>query len=160
MKKILVLFVVLVSFISCNCTKKAAAKNQVSDEKLFTGKSDLIFEYTANTRGFYQKITIQNQIFLVSKDRDGADQPVATKINDADWKELMTYFEAITLENLATFKDPTQKRFYDGAAIADLKITNKDKIYQSLSFDHGIPPVEIEKLVTKINSFTKQTNED
>ena len=56
----------------------------------------------------------------------------------------------VKLDSLATFKDPTQKRFYDGAAIANLKVTYKEKEYQSLDFDHGAPPVEIEKIVTKI----------
>jgi hypothetical protein len=34
-------------------------------------KQDLesaVIEYTANSRGFYQKITIQNQMVLISKD--------------------------------------------------------------------------------------------
>jgi hypothetical protein len=44
-----------------------------------------VLEYTANTRGFYQKITIQNQMVAVSKDRSGNDKPVAIKISDADW---------------------------------------------------------------------------
>ncbi len=63
---------------------------------LFLGKScggqtknDLktaVLEYTANTRGFYQKITIQDQMVAVSKDRSGVKKGVATKISDADWK--------------------------------------------------------------------------
>jgi len=54
------------------------------------------------------------------------------------------------LDSLSTFKDPTQKRFYDGAPIANMKVTYKDKEYQALDFDHGFPPIEIEKLVNKI----------
>jgi hypothetical protein len=63
---------------------------------------------------------------------------------------LVSDFETIALDSLATYKDPTQKRFYDGAAIANLKVTYKEKEYQTLDFDHGFPPVEIEKLVNKI----------
>jgi hypothetical protein len=133
---------------------------------LFLGKSctsqnktDLktaILEYTANTRGFYQKITIQNQMVSVSKDRSGNDKPVETKISDADWKELAGYFQTINLDSLATLKAPTQKRFHDGAAIANLQVTYKDKMHKTTSFDHGFPPEEIKKLVTKINSFAKK----
>jgi hypothetical protein len=115
-----------------------------------------VLEYTANTRGFYQKITIQDQMVSVSKDRSGNDMPVATKISEKDWKELVGYFETIELEGLATLKAPTEKRFYDGAAIAELKVTYKDKVYQTTSFDHGYPPEAIKKLVTKINSFAKK----
>jgi hypothetical protein len=122
-------------------------------------KNDLkkaVLEYTANTRGFYQKITIQNQMVSVSKDRNGNDKSEATKISDADWKEMVGYFETIALDSLATLKAPTEKRFHDGAAIGNLKINFKDKEYKTASFDHGYPPETINKLVTKINSFAKK----
>jgi hypothetical protein len=115
-----------------------------------------VLEYTANTRGFYQKITIQNQMVTVSKDRSGNDKPVGTKISAKDWNELVGYFETVELDSLATLKAPTEKRFHDGAAIASLKVTYKDKTYQTEAFDHGYPPEAIKKLVTKINSFAKE----
>ena len=115
-----------------------------------------VLEYTANTRGFYQKITIQNQMVTVSKDRSGNDKPVGTKISDKDWNELVGYFETVELDSLATLKAPTEKRFHDGAAIASLKVTYKGKTYQTEAFDHGYPPEAIKKLVTKINSFAKE----
>ena len=122
-------------------------------------KNDLkkaVLEYTANTRGFYQKITIQNQMVSVSKDRSGNEKLVPTKISDQDWNELVGYFEKIELESLATLKAPTEKRFHDGAAIGNLKISFKNKEYKTPSFDHGNPPENIKKLVSKINSFAKK----
>lgn len=115
-----------------------------------------VLEYTANTRGFYQKIIIQNQTVSVSKDRGNKEKLVVTKISDADWKELVGYFEKINLDSLPTLKAPTEKRFYDGAAIANLQVIYKSKTYQTTSFDHGNPPEEIQKIVTKINSFAKK----
>jgi phosphorylcholine metabolism protein LicD len=126
-------------------------------------KNDLktaVLEYTANTRGFYQKITIQDQMVSISKDRSGNNKAAATKISDKDWKELVGYFESFELDKIATLKAPTEKRFYDGAAIANLKIIIKDKTYETESFDHGYPPVEIKKLVDKINTFAKKNNEN
>ncbi|MDD5151052.1 MAG: hypothetical protein PHC28_11360 [Flavobacterium sp.] len=122
-------------------------------------KNDLktaVLEYTANTRGFYQKITIENQMVTVSKDRSGTDKAVATKISEKDWKELVECFENIKLDSLATLKAPTEKRFHDGAAIANLKVVYKDKTYETEAFDHGYPPTEIKKLVDKINTFAKK----
>ena len=122
-------------------------------------KNDLktaVLEYTANTRGFYQKITIQDQMVSVSKDRSGNEKPAAVKISDKDWKELVGYFETINLDELQTLKAPTEKRFHDGAAIANLKVTYKDKTYQTAAFDHGYPPEAIKKLVDKINTFAKK----
>jgi hypothetical protein len=122
-------------------------------------KNDLktaVLEYTANTRGFYQKISIQNQMVSISTDRSGNEKPVSKKISDKDWEELVGYFETVDLDSLPTLKAPTKNRFYDGAAIADLKVTHKDKTYQTEAFDHGYPPEAIKKLVTKINSFAKE----
>jgi len=122
-------------------------------------KNDLktaVLEYTASTRGFYQKITIQDLMVIVSKDRSRNEKPLATKISDADWKELVGYFETIELDSLPTLKAPTEKRFHDGAAIANLKIIFKDKEYKTTSFDHGYPPEAIKKIVDKINTFAKK----
>lgn len=113
-------------------------------------------EYVANTRGFFEKIIIENNTVTVSYDRNGVDKGETTKISDGDMKELIAAFQKIQLNDLATFKDPTQKRFYDGAAIANLKVTNQEKEYQTVDFDHGFPPVEIEALIAKITSFGKQ----
>jgi hypothetical protein len=119
-----------------------------------------VIEYVANTRGFYQKIAIQKQMVTVSKDRLGKEKVTPVKISNADWKTLIKIFDDITLEELKDLKSPTEKRFYDGAAIANLKITYKDVTYETPSFDHGFPNYEVKKLVTKINSFVKQDNED
>jgi hypothetical protein len=121
-------------------------------------QSDLentVIEYSANTRGFYQKITVANHKVSISKDRNGTEKPTATAISDADWKKLVTDFQTIQLDDLATLKAPSEKRFHDGAAIANLKIVHKEKTYQSTSFDHGTPPKEIEKLVNKINALAE-----
>ena len=115
-----------------------------------------VIEYVANTRGFYQKILIKNQMVTVSQDRKGIITPVPTKISDADWKELVANFKTIALDSLVKLKAPTEKRFYDGAAIANLKITYKDSIYETTGFDHGFPPKEIKKFVNKITSFAKK----
>ena len=126
-------------------------------------KQDLesaVIEYTANSRGFYQKISIQDQMVLISNDRSGNDKAVATKIAADDWEELVVYFKKIELDNLSKLKAPTEKRFYDGAPIATFKIMFKDETYKSPSFDHGFPPKNIEQFVNKINSFVKQKDEN
>lgn len=115
-----------------------------------------VLEYTANSRGFYQKITIQDQMVSISKERSGNVKPIVTKISDNDWTELIGYLESIELDNLSTLKAPTEKRFHDGAAIANLEIMYKDKSYKTNSFDHGYPPEAIKKIIAKINSFAKK----
>jgi hypothetical protein len=115
-----------------------------------------VVEYVANTRGFYKKVVVKNKAITVSKDRRGDDNPTPVKIADADWQKIIEAFQKIDLEELPNLKAPSEKRFYDGAAIANLKITFKDKVYESAPFDHGNPPSEIKKLVDKINALVKE----
>lgn len=142
MKIITLLFLTI--FLSRGCSE---TKNQ----ELKT----TIIEYKANSRGRFYKITVQNQIVSVSRDRKGIEAPVTTKLSNADWKEIISDFKTIDLDELPNLKPPTEKRFYDGAMMANLKITYKDKVYETLTFDNGYPPEEIAKLVNKINSFAK-----
>ena len=162
MKAITLLASILITCISCNCQKKATEQSNVAvqqgqDEKLIANtQNDMRIEYEANTRGFYEKVIIQNQTISVSKDRDGKDNPVPTKISDADWNQLVGFFNEVNLDQLPKLKAPTEKRFYDGAPIAGLKVTYKNKIHESSNFDHGFPPAEIKKLVDKLVSLTEK----
>jgi len=113
-------------------------------------------QYTASSRGFFQKIVVINQKATISRDRNGEKFPEEIAISDKDWKEIISYFQKIDLEKVPTLKDPTQKRFYDGAAIANLKVRYQDKNYETTDFDHEFPPAEIEKLVNKIVSLAKE----
>jgi len=126
------------------------------DEETTKDAKSAVIEYTANTRGFYQKITVRDQTLTISTDRNETKQATAVRINDADWKLVMEAFQEINLEGMPNLKAPTEKRFYDGAAMADLKITFKGKIYQSQTFDHKHPPAGIAKLVDKLVSFVKE----
>ncbi|WP_162126864.1 hypothetical protein [Flavobacterium phycosphaerae] len=137
--------ILLTIFLGKSCSNEA--QNDIANTTL---------QYTATTRGFFQKIVVINQKATISRDRNGVEAPEEITISDADWKELVASFEKINLEEVPNLKDPTQKRFYDGAAIADLKIRYKDKNYETVPFDHGFPPAAIEKLVTKIVSLAKE----
>jgi hypothetical protein len=147
MKLLSILFLSLIVGKACNGEKKQNIDYAV-------------IEYVANTRGFYQKIVIDKKTVSISSERKSNKPAIVKKISDADWKILNDSFEDIDLEELKDLKSPTEKRFYDGAAIANLKISYNDEVYESSSFDHGFPPYEIKKLVNKINSFAKQNNEN
>jgi hypothetical protein len=137
MKIIALLFLSL--FMGKGCSKE--------DQKDLTNTNIV---YTANTRGFYQKITIQNHNISISNNRNEEGSGKTTEISDENWKELVMLFNKIDLEKLSTYEGPTQKRFYDGAPNANMIITHKEKEYNSTTFDHGNPPIQIEDLVKKI----------
>ncbi len=131
-----ILLFLLTIFISKGCSSQA--QNDLKNT---------VLEYTANTRGFYMKIVVKDKTVTVSRDRSGNDKPIVQKVDDADWRALVDAFMKIDLDKLADYNDPTQKRFYDGAAIGSLSVFYKDKAYNSKEFDHGTPPVEIESFI-------------
>ncbi|MEZ7515729.1 hypothetical protein [Flavobacterium frigidarium] len=144
----LISLLILTLFVGKGCDSK-------TDQDINTA----VIEYVANTRGFYQKTVIEEQFVSITEDRTGNEKTKPEKISDEDWKTLISLFEEVDLEEIKDLKSPTEKRFYDGAAIANLQITYKGVTYKSPSFDHGFPPYEIKKLVNKINSFSKQDDE-
>lgn len=140
MRKSLILLLIIFAFTACSGQKKAA-------------DSLLKIEYKAHSRGFYQTILIESQVVYVTKNRQ--DKPNAFQLSAADWNGLNTIVLELDLESLPSIKAPTEKRLFDGAAIASLKIIQGGKIYESQSFDHGFPPTEIKKLIDIINTFVK-----
>lgn len=119
-----------------------------------TDMASTVIEYSAMSRGYYKKIVVQNQTVSVTNKRDA--QAVENKIDKADWDKIVAEFEKINLESIPTLKAPTEKRFYDGAAIGNLKITQNQKTYETSGFDNGFPPKEIEKLVNLLTDFAKE----
>lgn len=111
-------------------------------------------EYTANSRGLYNNTVIENKTVSVTKTRDG--KPVSNSLTDAELNALINEFQKVDLEEIPNLKAPTQKRFHDGAAMANLKITYKGKTYESQTFDNGYPPEKIKNLVNTILSFSKK----
>lgn len=111
-------------------------------------------EYSAVSRGIYKKILVENKTVSVTNGRNA--QTIEKKIDDAKWKQIVTEFSKIDLENIPNLKAPTEKRFYDGAAIGNLKITQDQKTYETKGFDNGFPPKEIEKLVNLLTDFAKE----
>lgn len=111
-------------------------------------------EYSAVSRGLYKKILVQNESVSVTNGRN--DEAVKSKIDAAKWNKIVSEFEKVNLESIPDLKAPTEKRFYDGAAIGNLKITSNGKTYETKGFDNGFPPKEIEKLVNLLVDFAKE----
>jgi hypothetical protein len=132
---------------SCNSQKKAIGTN--------IEMKDIEIQYEANTRGFYNKLVLKNETISSTNDRDGKENPIVQKVTDADWSALIQELNKVDLENLPNLKAPTEKRFYDGAAIANLKIIYKGNTYQTSDFDHGFPPMQIKRVVEMVNLLFK-----
>ena len=140
MKKTIVLLLTLLFFAAC------AGQKRIED-------NSVKLEYKAFSRGFYQMIRVENQSVFVTKSREG--KPEVMKLSTNDWNSLQTMVQELDLVSFPNWKVPTDKRLFDGAASANLKITKQGKTVESPSFDHGYPPEAIEKIVNKMLSFVK-----
>jgi len=139
--------------ISCFLLSLFLSKGCVNQSKQDFSKSTLT--YTAETRGFYMQITIKDKELRITKDRETRLPSVQLQLSKEQQKKVLSYLKAIDVPNLSQLKAPTEKRFYDGAAIGNLSVSHNGETYGTSGFDHGNPPVEIEQLVTFMNAFDK-----
>ncbi len=117
-------------------------------------QEDITFEYSALSRGFYNRVVITHLTISVQKDRNS--EAVTKTCKKDDWSKLMNLLNTIDLKGISKLQAPTQARLYDGAAIAQLTITQNNVLFETNSFDHGKPPLEIETLVNKILSLSEK----
>ena len=108
--------------------------------------------YQALSRGFYLNVEIKGNKMTIIRERGSLGKDYV--LSNADFKEIARLYQKVTLKELNYYKAPTEKRFYDGAAIGNLTVNYQGKIYNSQGFDHGNPPVEIAEFINKIVSFT------
>jgi len=110
-------------------------------------------KYTATSRGIFQQVIVSDTIISFQKNR--SSKPISKAFSKDDWKQLTTKIENIKLSNIAKLEPPSKAHQYDGAALANLKITYQGKDYQTQTFDHGNPPKEIALLVKEILSIAE-----
>ncbi len=113
---------------------------------------NMIFEYTAITRGSYtmvkaNKDTITYQLSRASKE----ETKDCTKQN---WDTLTNLASNVDITKIDQLEAPSKAHQYDGAAIANLNVTVGDKTYRTQSFDAGNPPKEIAEIVNYLLSLT------
>ena len=165
MKAITILATIAITITSCNCQKKATELNVVANNSTATNvvvSNDKIqsvvptLYYEATSRGVFLSIKVENQTLFVSKTRDFKEYEVAKTLSDADWKEISALASAVDLEKVKDLKWPTEKRYYDGAAHANITFESKGVKYPANGFDHGFPPAEVAQLVNKITKLAEQ----
>lgn len=144
MKKFLILSTLILTQFAC------------SGSKSYTQESVPILFYEANTRGFFLALKVENQVLYTSNERDFKEYSNKIEISDTDWKEISTLAKAVDLAKVKDLNWPTEKRYYDAAAHANIIFEAKGIKYPANGFDHGFPPAEIEKLVTKITKLAEK----
>lgn len=106
-------------------------------------------EYESLSRASFLQIKINKDLIERTTDRDVKDF-ASKKCSKEEWKTILSLLKTIDIEKINMLKSPTEKRLFDGAPHAQLKITTSSQTYTSSGFDHGAPPQEIQLLVTTI----------
>ena len=111
-------------------------------------------EYEAVSRGMYLNIVAADNKLRILDKRDGSAREYTP--SKREWEELTALFSALEPEKIASYEAPTQKRFYDGAAIANLKVMISGNTYEAQTFDHGTPAAPLAAFVNKLVALAKQ----
>lgn len=135
--------IILLSLVSIDHSCSQAIKNQDS----------IILEYSAQSRGTYKHIIVTKKHISVTNKRGEA--PITKSYNASNWDSILKAIKTIDIENIPNLKAPSEKRFFDGAAIGNFKLIYNGKTYETPSFDHGNPPQKIAELVKEMLSISE-----
>ena len=146
------------------CDQKKSAEDKTKTELVSNNdtakmqQEEYTIEYTAISRGFYKEITINSSTIAIKNSR--GSEAITHECTQELWEEIKAKLDSIDVENLSKLKAPSEKRFVDRTAIANIKIIYKDTTYQSSEFDHGHPPKEIKPLCDKILGISNSKKEN
>lgn len=110
---------------------------------------EITIEYQAITRGSNREVILKKDSMEVRNLTDSSKAFIAS-LTKEQWEGFVKELDKIELEKIAELKAPSEKRFYDGAAIGTFTAIINGTKYRSSSFDHGNPPAEIAVIVSKM----------
>lgn len=157
------LFSILALFLTVKeCDQKKADKDTikeqiVNNEKTAMQQQEYTIEYSAMSRGFFKELKLDGKTISIKNDRNS--QPVIKECNEELWNSIMQKMDSINLKGLSNLVAPTQKRLYDGAAHANIRITVDGKTYETQGFDHGFPPEEVKFICDKLLEMSDDKKE-
>ncbi|WP_291275211.1 hypothetical protein [Flavobacterium sp.] len=158
MKNLIYISSLTIVLLSCKCPKKGIKSTKETNviENGVKESSIPTILYEANARNFVLKLKVENQILYINKHRDIIGYESQIKISDNDWKEITDLVKKVDLNKVKDLKWPTEMRYYDGAADANVTFISNGIEYPAKGFDHGHPPLEIENLINKIVKLTEK----
>jgi hypothetical protein len=111
-------------------------------------------ELSYQTRGMQKFLHITSDSIEVKIN----DKISTHKTTKAQWNKILKTFQTIKLSGISKLKRPSTKSYYDGALMGNLKVTTNLKEYNSVGFDHDMPPTALVKTINAMKATVK--NED
>lgn len=144
----LALFTLLL--LHCNAQKNNDSSNAITEKS-----SDRPFqkiELEEMTRGSRRMIVITPN----SKEVEINRKITTLKTTETEWKNLQKLITQLNPDKIESFTPPTNKRFYDGAMAATIRVNIDGTVYSSQTFDAGNPPEQLATLYRKLVSSFKE----
>lgn len=144
------MIIVCFSLLTFSCESSKGVKNSqlTAVEMTFTGMSGST--QIKAEKGKFKKVTTE---------RNGEIKEDFVRKESGEskyWTDITNLVSEINLSEIENWEAPTQKRFYDGARGAVLKITFGDTEYVSQTFDEGEPMAEFKELYDYLVSVVNQ----
>jgi hypothetical protein len=77
------------------------------------------------------------------------------KITKTQWQKIIKTFQKVKLSGISKLKRPSTKSFHDGAMMSQLKVITNLKEYNSVGFDHDMPPTALSKTISAMKATVK-----
>ena len=109
--------------------------------------------YEASSRGFFLSISIRPGSLTIIKTRGG--NPEVIPLDEANSSLITSELKEIDLSSFNTLVPPSASSAFDAAHMAFIRVSTAQETFESVQFDHGNPPKEIESLVNLILALAK-----
>ena len=100
-------------------------------------------ELSYQTRGMQKSLRINRDSIIVTINGKVTDY----QTTNVQWQRILKTSLKVKLGTISSLKRPSTKSFHDGAMMAHLKIVTNLKEYNSVDFDHDMPPSKLGKLI-------------
>ena len=80
------------------------------------------------------------------------------KTGKTQWQKILKTFQSVKLSGISKLKRPSNKSFHDGAMMAQLKVLTNLKEYESIGFDHDLPPTTLVKTINAMKGILSKSD--
>ncbi len=159
MKILLSILVIMFSAKECKSSKEQALEEDNARNTEFVDQSDVKITYQALSRGAFEYICISKDTVHISTDRS-LKKVTSYSCDKNDWRAISDLLKDVDINSFSSLKAPTDKRLFDGAPHATLKLATGSDEISTPTFDHGHPPKAIEELVNKVLSIKENLSKN
>ena len=141
------------SILACTAQNKASQDNTTIHKNQPKNKMKEI-EFSIQSRGTNIKYQIDSSKIIYTKNGNTESQ----NTQQDWWQKLQKSVAKLSLDKISEYQAPSDNRFSDRTASAQIKIITPHQEYNSNSFDEGVPPKELQEVYLLLNEISRTNN--